>query len=101
MNVSVLLEQLNDNAYRASSFVPVLLVAEAETRQQAVGRIREMIRDKLSKSEVIQVEVSGKDEIKDPWQAMIGIWKDNLDAADIEENIREYRKEVDSDSRRL
>jgi hypothetical protein len=32
---------------------------------------------------------------------MIGIWKDNPDAADIEESMREYRKEVDADPRRL
>ena len=101
MHVSVLLEQLNDNAYRATSFLPVPLVAEASTRKQALDRIREMIRDKLSKGEVIQVEVPGEAEIADPWRAMIGIWKDNPDAADIVENMREYRKKVDADPRRL
>jgi hypothetical protein len=98
MNVSVLLEQLNDNAYRATSFSPVPLVAEATTRKQAVDRIREMVRDKLSKGEAIQVEVLGKAEIVDPWRAMIGIWKDNPDAADVVENMREYRKEVDAEN---
>ena len=101
MNVSVLLEQLNDNAYRATSFAPVPLVAEAATRQQAVDQIREMICDKLSNGEVIQVEVPGKAETKDPWKALIGIWKDHPDAMDIERNMREYREEVDADPRRL
>jgi hypothetical protein len=97
MNVSVVLEQLNNNAYRATSFAPVPLVAEASTRQQAVERIREMIRDRLSKIEVIQVEVPGKEEAKDPWTAMIGTWAGHPDAADFEQNMREYRQEVDAD----
>jgi hypothetical protein len=101
MNVSVLLEQINGNAFRATAFAPVPLIAEAATRQLAVERIRVMIRDKLSKGEVIQVEVPGRDEPKDPWQAMIGIWKDNPDAAEVEQNMREYREEVDADPNRL
>jgi hypothetical protein len=101
MNVSVVLEQLNDNAYRATSFAPVPLVAEAATRQQAVDQIRDMIRDRLSQVEVIHVEVPGKEEINDPWIAMIGTWAGHPDAADIEQNMREYREEVDADPRRL
>ena len=72
MNVSVVLEQLNDSAFRATAFAPVPLVAEAATREQAVDRIRVMIRDKLSHVEVIQVDVPGKEELRDPWIAMIG-----------------------------
>jgi hypothetical protein len=101
MNVSVVLEQLNDNAYRATSFAPLPLVAEASTRQQAVDRIREMIRDKLSRVEVIQVEVPAHEGVDDPWIAMIGTWKDHPDAADIEQSMREYREEVDADPNRL
>src|SRR5208282_4231001 len=97
MNVSVVLEQLNDNAYRATSFAPVPLTTDAATRQQAVDRIREMIRDKLCQVEVIQVEVAGKEETKDPWIALIGTWADNPDAAEVEQNMRKYREEVDAD----
>ena len=85
MNVSIVLEQLNDRSFRATSFAPVPLVAEASTRQQAVDRIREMIRDRLSQVEVIQVDVPGKARQRIPWRAMIGIWKDHPDAAEIVE----------------
>ena len=66
MNVSVLLEQLNDNAYRATSLCAGPIGGgKGGTRQQAVDQIREMICDKLSNGEVIQVEVPGKAETKE------------------------------------
>jgi len=100
MNVSVVLEQLGDNAYRATSFAPLPLVAEAATRHQEVDQIREMIRDKLSQVEVIHVEIPGKEEINDPWIAVIGTWAGQPEAAEVEQNMREYREEVDADPRR-
>ena len=57
MNVSVVLEQLDEAGYRATTVTPVPLVAEAETRQQVLEGIREMLRDKLSQVEIIQVQV--------------------------------------------
>ncbi len=60
-----------------------------------------MIRDKLSHVEVIQVDVPGKEELRDPWIAMIGTWAGHPDAAEIDKNLREYREEVDADPSRL
>lgn len=37
----------------------------------------------------------------DPWLAFGGIWRDHPDAGAIEQNIKEYRREVDADPHRL
>ncbi len=57
MDVSVILERTKENGYRASAFVPAPMVAEAATRDEAVNRIRAMLRERLAGAEVIQVAV--------------------------------------------
>ncbi len=32
-----------------------------------------------------------------PWKSVAGTWRDHPDAADFEQNVSEYRKNVDSD----
>jgi len=100
MDVSVMLEQVKDNGYRATTFAPAPLVVEAATRDEAIVRLREMICKKLSGVELIQLQIpvgTGAD----PWLAFAGIWRDHPDAREIEQNIREYRREVDADPDRL
>ena len=101
MNVSVMLEQLNDDAYRATAFAPAPLVAEASTREAAVDKIRTMIHQRFAEVEVIQVEVPNPPAPCDPWTAIARSWQGNPDAAEFEQNLQDYRQEVDRDPQRL
>src|SRR5688572_15806007 len=100
MDVSVILEQVNKNGYRATALVPMPLVAEAATRDQAVERISALIREKLAGAELIQVEV-GDTTKPNPWLAIAGTWRDHPDVDDVAENIAAYRREVDAEPGRL
>lgn len=100
MNVSVMLEQLNDDAYRATAFAAPL-VAEASTREKVVDKIQTMIRQRLAEVEVIQVEIPDQPLPRDPWTSIACSWQDHPDAAEFEQNIENYRQEVDRDPQRL
>jgi hypothetical protein len=99
MDVSVMLEQVSANGYRATALVPTPLVAEAPTRDEAVDRIRAMISERLSRVELIQMQVP-ESPSPNPWLAIAGTWQDNPDVEQVMENIREYRREVDADASR-
>ena len=101
MNVSVMLEQLNESAFRATVVAPAPLVVEASSRAQAVARIRDMIQERFSGVELIQLEVPVRNAAKDSWALFAGCLRDHPDAAEFEQNIKEYRQEVDRDPLRL
>ena len=100
MNVSVMLEQVRENGYRATALVPTPLVAEAPTRDEAVDMIRGLISERLSGAELIQVEVPLATQ-PNPWLAIAGTWRDHPDVDEVVENISAYRREVDADPDRI
>src|SRR5437879_2514244 len=86
MDVSVMLEQCQDNGYRATALVPTPLVAEAATRDEAVDRIRVLLSERLSHVELIQVEVPVGTRAN-PWLSIAGTWRDHPDVDEVVENI--------------
>ncbi|MDH3716631.1 MAG: hypothetical protein OES79_00795 [Planctomycetota bacterium] len=99
MDVAVVLERVEGNGYRATAFAPAPLVAEASTREEAMDKLRDMICEKLSSAELVQLRIPEL-KVADPWLAYAGVWRDNPDVAEIEENMKEYRRAVDADSDR-
>jgi hypothetical protein len=100
MDVSVMLEQVKENGYRATALIPTPLVAEAPTRDEAVHRIRALLGERFSSAELIRVEVPETTN-PNPWLAIAGSWRDNPDVDEVVENIQAYRRETDSDAGRL
>ena len=100
MDVSVMLERVDDNGYRATALVPTPLIAEAPTRNEAVEKIRALIGETLSRAELIRVEVplAGSES---PWLSIAGTWRDHPDLDAVRANIEAYRQEVDSDPDRV
>ena len=100
MEVSVILEKVDGNGYRATTLVPAMLIAEAPTRDEAVDKIQSLIMEKFSHAELIRVKIP---EIADanPWLAIAGTWRDHPDLDEVLENITAYRREVDADPDRL
>lgn len=93
MEVTVLVERLNEHKYRASTGYPVPMESEGESREDAVERLREQAVQRLKASELVQVSIQ---EIPDnPWIKYAGIWKDHPEFDAFLENIAEYRRTAD------
>jgi hypothetical protein len=94
MEVTVLVERLNEHKYRASTGYPVPMESEGNSREDAVERLREQAVQRLKASELVQVSIR---EISDtnPWIKYAGIWKDHPDFETFLENIAEYRRTAD------
>src|SRR5689334_14442228 len=97
MEIPVLLEHVTGDGYRATCVVlHQRLVAEAPTREGALSQVKELIRNELERGDVVQIEVPVPGE-RNPWLTIAGTWKDHPDIAEVEENIREYRKRINDD----
>jgi hypothetical protein len=100
MDIAVVVEKVADNGYQATSYVPAHVVARGRTRQEALDRLSDELRDRLSSAEVVTLSVPLLDDAH-PWKAIAGSWCDSPDRADIERNLQEYRQQVDADPDRL
>src|SRR4051812_7655979 len=97
MQIAVFLEKVNGNGFRATCDVPLGgLVVEAPTREEALSRAKELICKQLERGEVVRIDVPLPGE-PNPWLAIAGTWKDHPDIEEVEENIREYRRQLDED----
>ena len=100
MDISVVVEKIADNGYQATSYVPTHVVAQGRTRQEALDRLSDQLRGRLSSAEVVTLSIPQLGEAH-PWKAIAGSWRDSPDRAEIERNLQEYRQQVDADPDRL
>jgi predicted RNase H-like HicB family nuclease len=94
MQLTVLVERLNEQTYRAETAQPVPLATEGRTREEAVERLRELVHQRLAAGEMIQLdvpEVAGPH----PWLPFAGIWKDHPDIDALLDNIADNRRCLD------
>jgi hypothetical protein len=94
MEMTVLVERLADDKYRASTGFPVVMESEGRSPNEAVERLREQAVQRLKGSELVQVSIPGVSD-SNPWRKYAGIWKDNPDFDGFLDNIAEYRRTVD------
>jgi len=71
-------------------------MAEASTREEALDRLKELVRKELERGEILHLEMLLPGE-PHPLLALVGTLKDHPDLAEVEENIREYRRQIDED----
>jgi hypothetical protein len=100
MDISVMLERVNGNGFRATALMPTALMTEAQTREEALDRIQTLISEKLSQAEVVQVHVPAVAG-PNPWLSIAGTWRDHPDMDEVVANIEEYRRETNADPTRL
>ena len=92
MEVSVILERVENNGYRASCGEPFAATAEGETREEALDRLRGVLADRISAgAEVVRLQVPVP-RPKGP------IWPDDEITRDWLEGIAEARKRADQES---
>ncbi|ETX07352.1 MAG: hypothetical protein ETSY2_11755 [Candidatus Entotheonella gemina] len=100
MDISVVVEKVADHGYQATSYVPTHVVVQGRTRQEALDRLSDEIRDRLSSMEVVTLSVPLLGDVH-PWKAIAGFWCNSPDRSEIERNLQEYRQQVDADPNRL
>ena len=100
MDISVVVEKVADNGYQATSYVPAHVVARGRTRREALDRLSDELRDRLSSAEVVTLSVPLLGDAH-PWKAIAGSWRESHDRPEIEQNLQQYRQQVDVDPDRL
>jgi hypothetical protein len=100
MDITVFVESCEGNGYRATSFSPLRLVAQAPTRDEALEQLSQLVRTQIGQGELVQLHIPLPGEAH-PWLALAGTWKDHPEAAEFEQDMLEYRRQVDADPDRL
>lgn len=96
VKISVFVEKIEANGYRATSISIPGQVAEAETREGALAQLQRLLKPRLAHGEFATIELASA-STGNPWLEIAGSWKGRDDLDEFEENIRENRRRIDAD----
>jgi hypothetical protein len=98
MEITVVVEPVNNNGFRARSVESVALEAHGATADEAVVNLRALLAARMTASRVVVAEdVAGTSE--NPWLKLAGTHQDDDPMIrDWEKNIADYRREIDEDA---
>ncbi len=97
MEIPVLLEPVENNAYRAKSGPPFDVTAEGATREEAVAKVREEMESKLKKgAQLTSIQWTGS-PTSNPWFEFAGMFQDDPMFENWQRAIVDYRNEVEAD----
>lgn len=95
MQISVLVEPVPGNGYRAQGAEPFGLSAEGATREEAIAKVRQLCHARLSRgAEVVTLEVGSPPH---RWLPFAGMFKDDADFQEVVEVMAENRRKMDAD----
>lgn len=95
MQISVLVEPVAGNGYRARGAEPFGFCAEGATREEAIAKVQQLCQARLNGgAEVVTVEVGSPSH---PWLPFAGMFKDDPDFHEVQEIIAENRRKMDED----
>ncbi len=99
MEVSVLVEQVDADGFRATG-LGLNAASEAPTREAALEGLRRLLRDKLVGAELIHLEIPMARE-NHPWEPLVGRLSGHPDADEVEQHLRDYRRDMDAQGDRF
>ena len=91
MEVTVFIEQLDEQTYRAETAQPITMVTEGRTRDEAIERLRTLAQRRLTAGEVLRLEIP-EVAAPHPWLPFTGIWKDHPDLDAVLEHLADERQ---------
>jgi hypothetical protein len=96
MEISVLIEPVAGNGYRATGASPMGLSAEGTTRDEALRKLQDLVQARMSAgAEMVQLKIGPADP---PWAKFFGTWDpDDPLIAEWEKAVEEYRRQMDED----
>jgi len=95
MNLTVIVERISDDRFRAAISQPFQIESEGPTRDEAIERVRKLAVNRLGSAELVEINIPDE-EIPHPWARWMGVWKDNPQIDDYLANIQEYRRNADA-----
>ena len=95
MQVTVFVERLDEQTYRAETTHPVALVTEGRTRDEAIERLRVLAQQRLTAGEIVRLDIPDV-AVPHPWVPFAGIWKDHSDLDAVLEHIAAERRQLDA-----
>ena len=95
MVYDVLLEQIENNGYTARLLAWPEYVIQADTREAALAEARLILRQRLSRAEVVQITAEPGEE--NPWVKFAGMWADDHTFDEFVAEMEKYRCEFDAD----
>ncbi|HYV38372.1 MAG TPA: hypothetical protein VE988_22000 [Gemmataceae bacterium] len=95
MEMSVLIEAVNGNGYRARTVEHFGVSAEGATREEALSKLKAEVDCLLRNgAELVKLQV-GTDS--DPWLPYAGMFKDDPDFQEVKEIMAANRRQMDED----
>jgi predicted RNase H-like HicB family nuclease len=95
MEVTVFVEQLDEDTYRAETAQPIALVTEGRTRDEAIERLRVLASQRLTAGEMVRLEIP-EVAAPHPWAPFAVIWKDHPDLDVVLQHIAAERRRLDA-----
>jgi predicted RNase H-like HicB family nuclease len=95
MQVTVFIEQLDEQTYRAETAQPIALVTEGRTRDEAIERLRVLAQRRLTAGEMVRLDIP-EVAVPHPWVPFAGIWKDHPELDAVLEHIAAERRKRDA-----
>ena len=95
MQVTVFVEQLDEQTYRAETAQPITLVTEGRTRDEAIEQLRLLAQRRLTAGEMVRLDIP-EVAVSHPWVPFVGIRKDHPDLDAVLEHIVAERQKRDA-----
>ena len=96
MNYSAIVEDRDTEGFTATVLGWPGFTAAGRTREEALGRLQQSFRDRLSRVEVVPLEVGVPEDVH-PWMKFAGMFENDPLFDQVLEDIQAYRRELDAD----
>ncbi len=96
MTYSVVVENSQDR-YRATVIGWPSCAATGRTKDEALARLREDIGQRLAGVEIVSLEVELPPQKQHPIMEFAGVFKDDPSFDEVQQEIEDYRREIDAD----
>ncbi|MCI0698828.1 type II toxin-antitoxin system HicB family antitoxin [candidate division KSB1 bacterium] len=96
MTVNVLVQPNPEKGYTATVLGWADLVVEAQTKEEALEKVRAELANRLAKGEIISLQIEPANG-EHPWMKFAGMWKDDSMFDEVLEDIKAYRKKIDKE----
>jgi hypothetical protein len=98
MTFDVILLKQAENGYVARPMLWPDSVVHGATEQEALERVRALIRDLLSRTQFVRVEVDiPEHQVDNPWLAKAGMFADDSTWDDFLKAMADYRRQLDEE----
>jgi predicted RNase H-like HicB family nuclease len=96
MNFDVLITKQPEDGFIARPVLWPLVEAQGATEQEAIHRVKRLLRDLINHSHIVQIKIDADDDATiNPWLATAGMFVDDPDWDDFLAQMKQYRDSFD------